>query len=180
MFKKLEEIIKKIEGNVLVIGLDNNLLDKFDKNNKVNLYSIASNKSDGKIFGKTKSKKRQTNKGKTINIKRLRKYIHKKSTNYIICNMNEMFNFYKYFIKDSIYLNNNIIYIYATDEIDKEFIIDKYKRYNVSIESTDYKNGYIIKIDNTKGKNNFIKDAIYFIKDTFYNIAEVIGNIMIS
>ena len=178
MFKKLEEIIKKIEGNVLVVGLDNNLLDKFDKNNKVNLYSIASNKSNGKVFGK--SKKRQTNKGKTINIKRLRKYINKKSTNYIICNMNEMFEFYKYFIKDSIYLNNNIIYIYATDEIDKEFIINKYKRYNVKIESNDYKNGYIIKIDNTNVKNNLIKDIIYFIKDTFYNIAEVIGNIMIS
>ena len=178
MFKKLEEIIKKIEGNVLVVGLDNNLLDKFDKNNKVNLYSIASNKSNGKVFGK--SKKRQTNKGKTINIKRLRKYINKKSTNYIICNMNEMFEFYKYFIKDSIYLNNNIIYIYATDDIDKEFIINKYKRYNVKIESNDYKNGYIIKIDNTNVKNNLIKDIIYFIKDTFYNIAEVIGNIMIS
>ncbi|MBQ9072472.1 MAG: hypothetical protein IJY25_04890 [Bacilli bacterium] len=178
MFKKLEEIIKKIEGNVLVIGLDNNLLDKFDKNNKVNLYSIASNKSDGKVF--SKSKKRETNKGKTINIKRLRKYINKKSTNYIICNMNEMFEFYKYFIKDSIYLNNNIIYIYANDEIDKEFIISKYKRYNVKIESNDYKNGYIIKIDNTNGKNSFIKDIIYFIKDTLYNIAEVIGNIMVS
>jgi len=34
MFNKLEEIIKKVEGNVLVIGLDNKLLDKFDKNNK--------------------------------------------------------------------------------------------------------------------------------------------------
>lgn len=177
MFKKLEEIIKKIDGNVLVIGLENNLLDKFDKNNKVNLYSISSNK-DKKIFGKTK--KKITNRGKTINIKKLRKYVNKKSTKYIICNMNEMFDFYKYFIKDSIYLNNNIIYIYATLEIDKEFIINKYKRYNVEIISIDYKNGYIITIDNTKGKNNFIKDKLYFIKDTFYNIAELIGNILIS
>lgn len=179
MFNRLEEIIKKIEGNVLVIGLENKLLDKFDKNNKVNLYSISSNNSSNNgVFRKTK--KRVTNRGKTINIKRLRKYINKKSTNYIICNMNEMFDYYKYFIKDSIYLNNNIIYIYATNDIDKDFIISKYRRYNVEIKTTDYKNGYIITIDNTKGKNNFLKDKIYFIKDTFYNIAEVIGNILIS
>lgn len=177
MFNKLEEIIKNTKGNVLVIALENKLLDVFDKNNKVNLYSISSNKNNG-LF--SRSNKRTTNKGKTINIKRLRKHINKKSTDYIICNMNEMINYYKYFIKDSIYLNNNIIYIYATNEIDKEFIIKKYKRYNVKISNVDYKNGFIITIDNTKGKNNFFKDKIYFIKDSFYNVAEMIGNILIS
>ena len=177
MFNKLEEIIKKIEGNVLVIGLDDVLLNKFEKNNKVNLYSIYSNKSNG-IF--SKSKKKQTNKGKTINIKKLRKYINKKSVNWLICNMEEIMEYYKYIIKDTIYLNNNIIYIYSSNEIDKEFIIQKYKRYNVEITFTDYKNGYIITINNKNGKNNYFKDKIYFIKDTFYNIAEVIGNILIS
>ena len=59
MFNKLAEIIKKTEGNVLVIGLDDNLLSKFDKNNKVNLYSIYSNKTSGIL---SKSKKKQTNK----------------------------------------------------------------------------------------------------------------------
>lgn len=177
MFKRLEEIIKNIDGNVLVIGLDDNLLSKFDKNNKVNLYSISSKKSEN-IFGKSKIK--IANKGKKINIKRLRKYINKKSTKYIICNMDEMKDYYKYFIRDSIYLNNNTIYIYSTKDIDKEFIISKYKRYNVKIECIEYKSGYIITIDNAKGKNNFIKDKIYFIKDTFYNMAELIGNILIS
>ena len=43
MFNKLEEIIKKAKGNVLVIGLDDKLIDKFEKNNKVNLYAIYSN-----------------------------------------------------------------------------------------------------------------------------------------
>lgn len=178
MFKKLEEIIKKIDGNVLTIGLDENLLNKFSKNNNVNLYAISSNENNGKLFNK--SKKRRTNKGKTINIKKLRKYIKKKSSKYIICNMNEMLSYYKYFIKDSIYLNNNIIYIYATEDIDKDFIISKYERYNVKTETTDYKNGYIIKVDNTLGKNNFFKDILYFMQDTFYNIAEAIGNIMVS
>ena len=159
MFNKLEEIIKKCTGNVLVIGLDNKLLNSFNKNTLVNLFAINSNKSNG-IF--KKSKKKTTNQGK------------------LICNMNEMIDYYKYFIRDSIYLNNNIIYIYATNEIDKEFIIARYNRYNVKISNIGYKNGYIIKIDNTRGKNNFVKDKLYFIKDTFYNIAESIGNILIS
>lgn len=177
MFNRLEEIIKKIEGNVLVIGLDDKLLDKFEKNNKVNLYSIYSNKSTGPF---SKSKKKQTNKGKTINIKRLRKYINKKSVDYLICNMEEIMQYYKYIIKDTIYLNNNTIYIYSSNEIDKDFLIQKYKRYNVKIDITEYKNGYILTIDNKNGKNNYFKDKLYILKDTFYNMAEFIGNILIS
>ena len=128
MFNKLEEIIKKVEGNVLVIGLTEKLLNKFDKNNKVNLYAIYSNKSNN-IF--SKSKKKQTNKGKNINIKKLRKKINKKSVDYIILNMEEIKQYYKYVIKDTIYLNNNTIYIYSSNEIDKDFIIDRYNRYDV-------------------------------------------------
>lgn len=178
MFKNLEEIIKNIKGNVLILELDNDLIDKFDKNNQVNLFSISSGLSNGRK--KINSKKKFTNKGKNINIKKLRKYINKKSINVIICNMNLMFKYYKYFIKDSIYLSNNLIYIYANNDIDKDFIIKKYKRYNVKIKVSDYKNGYILVIDNTNGKNNYLKDKIYFIRDTFYDLAELIGNVLIS
>jgi len=178
MFKTLEEIIKNIEGNVLVLGLDDKLLNKFKKNNKVNLYAIYSNKTNNNFF--SKNKKKHTNKGKSINIKKLRKYIKKNSVDYLIYNMDEIKEYYKYIIKDTIYLNNNTIYIYATNDIDKNFIIDKYKRYNVEIKSNDYKNGYILTIYNKNGKNNYFKDKIYFIKDTFYNIAEAIGNLMVS
>ena len=177
MFNRLENIIKNAEGNVLVVGLDGMLLDAFNNNNKVNLYSINSCKSSG---GFSKSKKRQTNKGKTINIKKLRNYINKKSVDILICNMNEMIDYYKYFIKDSIFLNNNVIYIYSTNEIDKEFIIKRYKRYNVNIDVKDYKTGYIITIDNKKGKNNFFMDKLYFIKDSLYNFADLIGNLLVS
>jgi len=177
MFKSLEEIIKKVKGNVLVMGLDDKLLDKFEKNNKVNLYCIYSSKSNG-LF--SKSKKKETNKGKSINIKKLRRYINKKSIDYLICNMEEIKDYYKYIIKDTIYLNNNIIYIYSSNEVDKDFIISKYKRYNVEISYTEYKNGYIITVDNKNGKNNYLKDKLYFIKDTFSNIADFIGNLLIS
>ena len=177
MFKKIEDIIKKLEGNVLVISINDELINTFNKNNKVNLYSINSNKGNG-IF--SKSKKRTTNKGKTINIKKLRKYINKKSVDYIICNMEDVMGYYKYLIKDTIYLNNNTIYIYSSNKVDKDFLIKKYKRYNVEVDVTDYKNGFIITINNKNGKTNFFKDKLYFIKDTLYNFAEFIGNILVS
>jgi len=46
MFNKLEEIIKKCEGNVLSICLDDKLMDAFNNNNKITLYSVDSNKSN--------------------------------------------------------------------------------------------------------------------------------------
>lgn len=178
MFNKLEEIIKELKGNVLTICLDEKLMKYAYTNNKINLYSIDSNVPSG-VFGRKKNK-RKTNKGKMINIKKLRKYIKKKSVNHMFCNMNEMFSYYKYFIKDSIYLNNNKLYLYFDKNIDKELIVKNYKRYNVKIDEVEYKNGYLLVIDNKNSKTNLIKDIIYFIKDTLYNIAEVIGNLLIS
>ncbi len=76
--------------------------------------------------------------------------------------------------------NNNKLYIYANKEIDKDLLIKNYKRYNVKIEYSEYKTGYILIIDNTKSKNKFIMDKLYFIKDTFYNITEFIGNLLVN
>lgn len=178
MFNKLEELIKKCEGNVLSVCLDDKLINLLNDNKKVNLYSIESNTNVS--FFKKKKSKRSTNKGKNINIKKLRKYLNKNSVDYMFCNMNEMFSYYKYFIKDSIYLNRKTLYIYANNDIDKELLIKNYSRYNTKIECTDYKNGYILTIDNKNSKTNLFKDILYLIKDTLYNIAEAIGNLLIS
>ena len=177
MFNKLEEIIKNAEGNVLSVCLDDKLMNFLHSNNKINLYSIDSGSSIGALKNKSK---RKTNKGKNINIKKLRKYINKNSVNYMFCNMNEMFKYYKYFIKDSIYLNKNKLYIYGNKDIDKDLLIKNYSRYNTKVECFEYKTGFILIIDNTNSKTNIFKDIIYIIKDTFYNIAEAIGSLLIS
>ena len=179
MFKRLEEIIKKVKGNVLTIGLDESLLNSFKNNNMVNLYSISNENAHRGIFSRKKNKKK-TNKGKEINIKKLRKKLKKKSIDYLFLNIESMYKYYKYIIKDTIYLNNNKVYVYSSNNIDKDFIISRYKRYNVEIKVTDYKNGFILEIDNKNGKTNFIKDRLNIIKDTFYNVAEFVGNILAS
>ena len=183
MFNRLNNLIKDFKGNVLVIGLDDKSLSYFNKNNKINLYSISKDYSKSGIF-KKKNKvlynEKNLNKGKNINIKKLRKYINNKSIDYLILNMDEIIEYYKYIIRDTINVSNNKIYIYASNNISKDFIISRYKRYNVDIDITDYKDNYLITIDNKNIKNNFIKNKIYFIKDTLYNIAELIGNILAS
>lgn len=191
MYKKLEEIIKNIKGNVFAICLDDKLMNVFDKNNKITIYSLVSNDNKKKIeerrwlrlffgFRKGKPKYKKNKKGKDINIKKIRKEIDKKSVDYLFCNMNEIFLYYKYFIKDSIYMTRGKIYLYFDNDIDKEFLIDKYKRYKVKIKDFKYKDGYILEVDAKESKNKFFMEKVYFIKDSLYNIAEFIGNLMIS
>lgn len=179
MFNKLENIIKNCKGNVLAVCLDDSLMEKLNKNNNIGLVSIESSKnvSSG---AKTSTKKKKLNGTKNISIKKLRKYFNKKSVDVLFCNMNEMNEYYKYFIRDSIYLCIGTVYLYFDNNIDKDFIIEKYKRYNVTIEETQYKNGYILKIDTSLAKNYYIKDKLYMIHDTLYNLIELIGNILVS
>lgn len=178
MFNTLESIIKKCEGNVLAVCLDSKLMLQLNKNNNIGLISIESNKSSG--IGEKSGKKKKLNGSKTISIKKLRKYIEKKSVDVLFCNMNEMNDYYKYFIKDSVYLCCGIVYLYFDNDIDLEFIEKLYKRYDTEIESTKYKNGYIVKIDVSKAKNNYFKDKLYLLHDSLYNLIEFIGNILVG
>ena len=177
MFNKLESIIKNCKGNILTVCLDQKLMESFNSNNNITLLSIESN---SKLGTNTKTKKKKLNGSKNISIKKLRKYINKKSVDILFCNMNEMYDYYKHFIKDSIYLCNNTIYLYFDNNIDLNFIKKKYNRYNVTIEETKYKNGYILKIDASAAKNNYIKDKFYLLHDSLYNLMEIISNILVS
>lgn len=178
MYKYLIEIIKKIEGNVIGIGLDDKLLAGFKSNNKVNVYTI--DKAITKI-GFTKNKKRKTSSGKTINIKKLYKYFRKNSIDCIFCNAEEINDYLKYFIRDSIYLDKKVIYLYGEKEIiDVDLYKKRYKRYNSKIEIKEYKNNLLLIIDNSNSKTNWFKNKIYYIADTFYNFIEFISNVLTS
>lgn len=180
MYKYLLEIIKKIEGNVIGVGLDDKLLLGFSKNKKVNVYTIEQSKS-GLISGLGKRKMRKTSSGKTINIKKLYKYFKKQSVDFIICNVEEVNDYLKYFIRDTIYLNKKNIYLYGNkSDIDTELFEKRYKRYNTKIEIKEFKDSILIIIDSSESKRNWFMDKLYYIKDTLYNIVEFISNVLIS
>ncbi len=178
MYKSLLEIIKKIEGNILCVGLDDKLLEGFSKNNLVNVYTIYQAKRG---LGVSKSKKRKTSSGRTISIKKLYKYFKKSSIDCIICNIEEVNDYLKYFIKDSIYLDKKIIYLYGDKKnIDLELLQKRYQRYHSKIEIKEYKDNVLLIIHNEEAKTNWLKNKLYFIKDTCYNLVEFISNVLTS
>ncbi len=178
MYKYLLDIIKKIEGNVITVGIDYKLLDGFDRNDKVNVYTIDQAKSN---CGFGKKKKRKTSSGRTINIKKLYKYFKKSSIDYFIVDSDEIKDYLKYFIRDSIFLNKKKIYLYGNkDSIDIELFEKRYKRYQSNIEIKEFKENVLLIIDNSKSKSNWLKNKIYYLSDTVYNIVDFISNILTS
>ena len=178
MYKSLLEIIKKIKGNVLCVGVDDKLLDGFARNNLVNVYTIDKAQRG---LGVAKSKKRNTGSGKTINIKKLYKYFKKSSVDCIICNAEEVNDYLKYFVRDSIYLDKKKIYIYGKKEsTDIQLLEKRYQRYNAKVEIKEFKENVLFIINNENVKVNWFKNKCFFTQDTFYNFVEFISNVLTS
>lgn len=169
----IKKYIKNMTGKVIGVGIDNKeILETIDKNNKILecdlLNSIDINDS---LKGRHKKKKY---------VKKLRKKYKNKKVNYIIVNSNEINRYLKTFVRDSIYINNTEIYYYMDKKYDIENIIKRYKRYNTDIEIIKCDDGNILKINTSKAKNKFFKDKFYYIVDTLNNIADIIGDILVS
>ena len=126
----------------------------------------------------SKEKKFSFFRRKTININKLRKKYKKKKIDYIICDYNIISPYMRKFVKNSVYINKNKLYFYGN--IDTELIKNMYGRYDTKINIKEYKKNYIVEIDNTNSKNNFIKDLYYSIKDTMTYLIEVIGDILMG
>jgi len=177
MNKELKNYIDKMSGNVLAVGVYNQeLLNRLNKNSD-SLYSINRTKNNSLI----KKSKVILDGSKKINIKKLYKYFKKKSIDYIICNYDEIEEYSKFFVRDSIYLNNNTLYLYTDNiDVDIDYLIKKYRRYDVNIKVNQTKNYTIIIIDNKNSKNKKIREKFYYISDTCHNIGDFITNILIS
>lgn len=176
MNEQILKIINNLEGSLLGIGFEDNLLlDAIDKNDKIHTcYLLTSKKINSKNFSLTKH-----GRNKKINIKKIKKYFKKKSLNNIICNYKIIKQFQKSFIPNSIYLNNNNLHIYGNKK-DLENIKNKYQRYTNDIEIIHSENGSILKINNQKTKNNFFKDTFYKINDTASDILETLTDLLIN
>jgi len=176
--KEIYNITKCVSGNVLAIGVDEKIVKILEDNERV----INCNLLNSDTYSKSKnSTKNKNHKLKKIKIKKIRKIFKKKKIDFIICNIEEIKKYTKTFIKDSIYINKDMLYIYniKNNELQEE-LIKKYKRYNVEIETINNKNENIIKIDNKKSTTNLIKDILYLIIDTFVSIIDVISDILMN
>lgn len=170
---KIYDIAKVVSGNVLGIGVDENISKILEQNERVLNCNLLNSFSNTKS---TKEEKKQ--RLKKIRIKKLRKVFKKKKVDFIICNIDEIKKYIKTFVKDSIYINKEILYIYnLKDEETKKEIIKKYKRYNTKIDELDKET---LKIDNSNAKTNIIKDSFYLIVDTLVIAFNIISDLLLN
>ena len=177
MFKHLIEIVKNLKGEVLAIGVDDKILAGFKSNDSVNVFTL--NKVES-LFERRKKKIKRDKTGKDINIKRLRKYFKKQKFDYMIINYEEIEDYLKYVVRDIVYLNTNTLYLYCDMECDIELLIKRFNRYGASIKVTKYKESILLEIDNKKSKTNWLKNKLYYVPDTLYNIGDIISNILVN
>lgn len=173
MDKEILKKIKEMSGFVLAIGIDDEISECIEQNDKIVKCDVLNCVSKRKEKNKEKRKKQ-----KSINIKNIRKIYKKKKVDYIICEYSNISSYLKTFVKDSVYINCNKLYFYG--EVDKELIIKKYKRYDTKINVLEYKDKSIIEIDNSNSKNNIFKEFIYKIIDGVNSLILIIGDVLMG
>jgi len=173
---KIYDITKCTSGNVLGIGVDEKITELLEQNSLVTNCNLLNSYTK-----QTKNKKTKKQKTKQIRIKKLRKVFKKKKVDFIICNIEEIKKYTKTFIKDSIYINKDMLYIYnIKDEELKQELIKKYKRYNTIVEEIKDQETTILKIDNKNSKTNIFKDIFYLIIDTLIQLFNIISDLLLN
>lgn len=173
---KIYDITKCTSGNVLGIGVDEKISEILEQNDLVTNCNLLNSYS--KETNKKQTKKKRL---KKIRIKKLRKVFKHKKVDFIICNTEEIKKYLKTFIKDSVYINKDMLYLYnIKDEELKQELIKKYRRYNTIVEEIKDENTTILKIDNKNSKTNIFKDTLYLIIDTLTQLLNIISDLLLN
>lgn len=180
--QELNAIGRNLKGSVLVIGFDDD--SKFVKDLKSNknlniVYTLTSNiKGKNK---KTKKKKKKLNGERNIDIKKLKKEFRKQTFDYIICDFDTITPFFRSFIKNSILLAKEKVYLYVEGtDYDHDQIFYRYERYGAKVFKSGVKEEYLFEIKVNNVKVPFYKSFGYWFKDIGYDFVEFIGNILIG
>lgn len=177
--KRLLDDIRTFTGNVTLVAVNDNKIKKnLSKNNNINIFEL-NRPERGKLF--SKGKKLKSSSGKKVNIKKFRKIFKKKSVDYLIIDLNNVFDYYKYMASNSIYICNKKIYIYGnSDYLTAKDIAKKFKRYTKSIECIQIDNEYLVIVDCKNTKYRYFKERFYLVIDTFLNLGDMISYFLTS
>lgn len=173
MDKKMNEILEQLSGKVVGIGLKKELVEVINQNEQVSNFTLLESN-----FNKQKGKSGRV---KVVHIKKIHKIFKKKRIDYTIVNFKDVERFMKYFIKNSIFITKQKIYLYGNINKDQvEEIIQKYERYQVKINLNRYGKKVIIEIDSTNSYNNYFKDRLYLLIDTLDELLTVLSDVLIK
>lgn len=179
LVNSLKNICKDAKGTFVSIGLNYPTVESVIEKNKniTNGYMFVFN---GKKI--TKSDKKTLFRGrKKVSIKKLRKAFVKKSVASFLCNYEDIKKYMRYFVKDSVYINNGKLYIYGKiDEYVLDDIKEYYGRYKTSIDIEVYGDSFLVIIDNKLSKNNWLSDKKYFIIDSVRQFINFISDILVG
>jgi len=172
--KQIIDAAKNMNGKVVCVGVkDKELLGVLGKNKKADIFTIDRIIHKSLLF---KNKKAYLPDGKKINMKKIKKAFKKKSVDYVICDLNEIYEYFKYFLSNSVIINKKTLYIYGTSRfIDPNVLASRYHRYGATTETVIDGDEFIIIVDNSTSKTNWFKDRGYLIVDTFHNMGDMIS-----
>jgi hypothetical protein len=161
--KKLIKIINSLEGNLILIGIiDSNVNEAIKKNKKLINVDILNELKNNKTSKKDSNIEE-------LNIRDFKKHFKKNKNETIICNYKQVSKFLNYFVKDSVYIAKEKIFIIFSNKEELNLIKQRYKRYTKDF----IVNADIIEINVINSKNNIFKDLFYFIIDSIYNLIEI-------
>lgn len=176
--KKIREIAQELSGTVMAMGIDSKLvLDDLEKNKRIEQCALLDCIEVMPIDGMKKRNKK-------IPLKKLRKKVGKKKIDTILCRIDTIDRYWRYFIRDSIYMTKGeIIYFGKLDEftIDKEEFQKRYQRYkNVNVLFEENSEGILIHVKVNGAKNRFLFDKLYFIRDSLYQGIQLLGDYLVQ
>ena len=145
--KELSKLLKAVEGRILLIGLGGNNFNKIILNNDkilscdifcLNSASSSKKKSKGEI---NQSFDRE------IALRDIHKEYKKKDLDYIFCDIEVIKKEINYFIKNSLYLCHNRIFIYGNIvDYDIETLVERYEKYGIKINIKEKDGIYILEV----------------------------------
>lgn len=176
--KELRKLVKSLSGNIICIGMDSKLvLDEIERNDNIYNCTLLDSLDVTPVDGKKK-------RNKSINVRKFRKKFKKKRTDTIICRMENMHDYLKYFIKDSVYMTKGQVIYYGTNEeflLDEDEFVKRYARYKkTETKIVHDKDGMMIYVTMNGAKPHRVKDKFYFVRDTMYNAIQLLGDYMVQ
>ncbi len=180
--KKLTDIVKDMTGEVVCFGVkDEAIMNLLQRNKNTNAFLINREPRKSIFTRRKKVKIDGQKKGKKMNMKKIRKTFKKKSVDYILCDFNEIYDYFKYFIYDSTVINKGKLYLYGKSKyIDANRIGKRFERFHGEVTVSITGEDFLIIVDNHNSKGNWLKAKWYIIIDSFHNLGDMISAALIS
>lgn len=166
--KNLEKIVKKLDGNILMIGVKYDwVIKSLLKNKDIIKCSLIETNIEGKTGKSGKDKK--------ILLKDIKKIFGKKKIDYVICNLKEVKNELCHYIKNNIFINKQKTYLYGNvEDINLDELIYRYERYGSKVSLIINEDEFLLEIDNSNTQISKYKTIRFYSRDIFFDTFEQI------